>query len=117
MAKRRSASSRRAARTAKSAVRTSAIDYSDLPPLTDAQLASMRRIGRPRLPAIEKREMIAIRVDPQVLLRFKEAAKMMNVGYQTLINDVLAKHGPRLRKASRARDAEPAASDHRRALR
>ena len=115
MARRRSASSPRAVRTAKSAKRTPPIDYSDLPPLTDTQLASMRRVGRPRLPAIEKREMIAIRLDPQVLLRFKEAAKVMNVGCQTLINDVLAKHGPRPRKAGRAREPEPAASpDHRR---
>jgi hypothetical protein len=62
--------------------------------------------------------MIAIRLDPPVLLRFKEAAKVRNVGYQTLINDVLAKYGPRRRKASRARDAEPAPSpDHRRTQR
>jgi len=39
--------------------------------------------------------MIAIRLDPEVLARFKAAAKRRNVGYQTLINDVLAEHAPR----------------------
>jgi uncharacterized protein (DUF4415 family) len=70
------------------------IDYSDIPNSTDEQLASMRRVGRPRLSPIGKREMIAIRLDPHVLLRFKSEAKRLNVGYQTLINDVLAEHAP-----------------------
>jgi len=39
--------------------------------------------------------MIAIRLDPDVLVRFKKAAKRLNVGYQTLINNVLAEHAPR----------------------
>jgi uncharacterized protein (DUF4415 family) len=117
MAKRRSASSRRGGRTAKSAARTPAIDYSDLPPLSDEQLASMRRVGRPRLPVIEVREMISIRLDPQVLRQFKDAAKVKNVGYQTLINEVLAAHVPRpraARKRRRARDVTPNVADHRR---
>jgi uncharacterized protein (DUF4415 family) len=95
MTKRRSASSARGARTAKSGKRTPPIDYSDIPASTDEQLASMRRVGRPRLSAAGAREMIAIRLDPQVLARFKAAAKRRNIGYQTLINDVLAEHAPR----------------------
>jgi len=114
MAKRRSASSRRGGRTAKSAGRTPAIDYSDLPPLSDEQLASMRRVGRPRLPVIEKRELISIRVDPQVLGQFKDAAKVMHVGYQTLINEVLAEHAPRPRARRKTSRAELAPADHRR---
>jgi uncharacterized protein (DUF4415 family) len=66
-----------------------------MPELSDDQLASMRRVGRPRLSAAGAREMIAIRLDPEVLARFKAAAKRRNVGYQTLINDVLAEHLPR----------------------
>jgi len=42
------------------------IDYSDIPPLSDDQLASMRRIGRPPL-GDEPRQLIAIRLDPKVL--------------------------------------------------
>jgi uncharacterized protein (DUF4415 family) len=63
--------------------------------LSTAQLASMRKVGRPRLSAAGAREMIAIRVDPEVLARFKAVAKRRNVGYQSLINDVLAEHAPR----------------------
>ena len=80
-------------RTAKR--RTRPIDYSDIPASTDEQLASMRRLGRPRLSAAGAREMIAIRVDPEVLAGFKAAAKRRNVGYQTLMNEVLAKHAPK----------------------
>jgi uncharacterized protein (DUF4415 family) len=108
MAKRRSASSARAARTAKSGKRTPRIDYSDIPASSDEQLASMRRVGRPRLSPAGIREMIAIRLDPNVLLSFKEEAKRLNVGYQTLINDVLAEHarGPKARVRVTA-DREP----------
>jgi uncharacterized protein (DUF4415 family) len=99
MAKKRSASSARAARTAPSARRTSRwskpIDYSDIPASTPEQLASMRRMGRPRLSAAGARQMIAIRLDPTVIERFRKAAKLRGVGYQTLINDVLARHAPK----------------------
>lgn len=54
----------------------------------------MRRVGRPRLSAAGARQIIAIRLDPQVLAQFKKAAKRRNVGYQTLINDVLAANAP-----------------------
>jgi uncharacterized protein (DUF4415 family) len=55
----------------------------------------MKRIGRPRLSAAGAREMIAIRLDPTVIEGFRKAAKQRGVGYQTLINEVLAKHIPK----------------------
>lgn len=51
----------------------------------------MRRVGRPSL-GTSARQLIAIRLDPDVLKRFRAEAKRRNVGYQTLINRVLAKH-------------------------
>ena len=42
------------------------IDYSDIPALSDKQLASMRRVGRPPL-GEEPRQLIAIRLDAGVL--------------------------------------------------
>jgi uncharacterized protein (DUF4415 family) len=36
--------------------------------------------------------LIAIRVDPDVLDRFREEARRRRVGYQTLINEVLGQH-------------------------
>jgi uncharacterized protein (DUF4415 family) len=51
----------------------------------------MRRVGRPPLGS-ERRRLIAIRVDPRVLESFRKEARRRRVGYQTLINEVLAEH-------------------------
>jgi len=51
----------------------------------------MRRVGRPPLGG-EPRQLIAIRVDPGVLAQFRKEARRRRVGYQTLINEVLARH-------------------------
>ncbi len=51
----------------------------------------MRRVGRPPLGS-EPRQLIAIRVDPRVLARFRAEARRRRVGYQTLINEVLAQY-------------------------
>jgi uncharacterized protein (DUF4415 family) len=65
------------------------IDYSDIPPLSDRQLASMRRVGRPPL-GDERRQLIAIRLDAAVLRWLKSVAAKRRVPYQSLINDLLA---------------------------
>jgi uncharacterized protein (DUF4415 family) len=65
------------------------IDYSDIPPLSDGQLASMRRVGRPPL-GDEPRQLIAIRLDPKVLRWLRAVAAKRQVPYQSLINDMLA---------------------------
>ena len=70
------------------------IDFSDIPELSHAQLGGMRRAGRPPLGEYA-RHLIAIRVDPQVLAEVKKEAKRRDVGYQTLINEILAKHAKR----------------------
>jgi len=49
----------------------------------------MHRVGRPPLGDAARR-MIAIRVDADVLDGFRKEAKRRNVGYQTLMNQVLA---------------------------
>lgn len=90
----RSASSARVGRAGKSARHTTRqhkIDFSDIPNSTPAQLRSMRRVGRPPLGA-QARQLIAIRVDPHVLEELRSEAKRRRVGYQTLINEVLARH-------------------------
>jgi uncharacterized protein (DUF4415 family) len=46
-------------------------------------------VGRPPL-GDEPRQLIAIRVDPGVLDQFRKEARRRRVGYQTLINEVLA---------------------------
>jgi uncharacterized protein (DUF4415 family) len=51
----------------------------------------MRRVGRPPI-GQEPRQLIAIRLDPSVLESFRQEARRREVGYQTLINEVLAAH-------------------------
>ena len=88
----RSASSARDARAGVSARRTPRkIDFSDIPEASSAQLGAMRRVGRPPI-GDAPRQLIAIRVDAGVLEQFRKAARRQGVWYQTLINDVLAKH-------------------------
>ena len=88
----RSASSVPGARAAASVKRTGRrIDFSDIPDSSPAQLKAMRRVGRPPL-GDRTRQLIAIRLDPEVLDQFRKEARRRRVGYQTLINEVLAEH-------------------------
>lgn len=88
----RSASSARGARAAASARRTSRkIDFCDISDSSPEQLRAMRRVGRPPL-GDEPRQLIAIRVNPTVLDQFRKEARRRRIGYQTLINEVLAQH-------------------------
>jgi uncharacterized protein (DUF4415 family) len=74
------------------------IDFSDIPEASPAQLRAMRRVGRPPL-GTEARRLIAIRIDSQVLDAVRREAKRRGLGYQSLINDLLAKHVERVRSA------------------
>jgi len=97
----RSASSARAGRAAKSGRpmrRRRGIDFSDIPAVSPAQRRAMRRVGRPPLGA-EARRLIAIRIDPQVLDAVRREAKRRGLGYQSLINNLLAKYVGRARSA------------------
>ena len=90
--RKRSDLSGRGGRAAVSARRTRRkIDFSDIPESSAEQLKVMRRVGRPPL-GDEPRQLIAIRVDPGVLEQFRKEARRRRVGYQTLINEVLAAH-------------------------
>ena len=88
---RKCVSSARGARAGASAGRMRRrIDLSDIPEASPDQLGAMRRVGRPPL-GDTPRQLIAIRVDPGVLEQFRKEARR-RVGYQTLINEVLAQH-------------------------
>ncbi len=90
--RKRSASSARGVRAAANVRRTKKqIDFSDIPESTPEQLKAMRRVGRPPL-GDEPRRLIAIRLDPGVLEQLRAEARRRRVGYQTLINEVLAEH-------------------------
>ena len=89
----RSESSARGERVGGKERRTRArkIDCSDIPEASTEQLRAMRRVGRPPI-GEQARQLIAIRLDPRVIDEFRKEAKRRNLGYQTLINEVLAKH-------------------------
>jgi len=64
----------------------SAIDYSDIPPLTDEQLSQMKPchlVNREMWKPMKK--TVSIRLDADILEAFKSTGK----GYQTRINDAL----------------------------
>jgi len=91
----------RAARAGKSGRpmrRRPRINFSDIPEASPAELRAMRRVGRPPLGA-EARRLIAIRIDPQVLDAVRREAKRRGLGYQSLINNLLARHVGRVRSA------------------
>src|SRR5262245_1618098 len=88
----KSASSAHAGRAGGNVRRTPRkIDFSDTPELSPAQLKAMRRVGRPPI-GDDARRLIAIRVDANVLSEFRREARRRGIGYQTLINEVLAGH-------------------------
>jgi uncharacterized protein (DUF4415 family) len=79
-------------------MRRRGINFSDIPEASPAQLRAMRRVGRPPL-GVAARRLIAIRIDPQVLGAVRREAKQRGLGYQSLINELLAKYGGRRRGA------------------
>ena len=88
----RSAPSARGKRVVASAQRTRRkIDFSDIPEVSAAQLSAMKRVGRPPI-GDQARQLIAIRLDSGVLDVLRKEADRRKVGYQTWINEVLAKH-------------------------
>ncbi len=91
MPEKRSASSVRARRVARSAERISdqQIDFSDVPESTDAELRRARRVGRPRTG--RAKQLIAIRISPGLLAQLRRLAAEQDKPYQTLIHELLEK--------------------------
>lgn len=97
MKKRRGLSARdaRAVKSEKS-MRPKKVNYSDIPELSDRQLSSMRRVGRPTV-GDEPRKLIAIRLDAKVLGWLRKTAEKKGLPYQSPVNEILASE---MRKAS-----------------
>jgi len=66
-----------------------ALDFSDIPESTDEELSRARRVGRPK--SLNPKQLIAIRIDPGLLLRLRRAALRQGKPYQTFIHDILEK--------------------------
>ncbi len=93
MAKKYSGSSVQGRQAKKSArpTRDREIDFSDIPELSDKQLTSMKRMGRPLL-GTATRKLISVRIDPGVLTLLRTEAQKRGTGYQSLMNEILSKH-------------------------
>ena len=91
MTKKRSASLARVARARRNEKHTSAeaIDFSDIPESTDAELRVARRVGRPRTG--NAKQLIALRISPKLLAQLRRLAAKQDKPYQTLIHDLLEK--------------------------
>lgn len=69
------------------------IDFSDAPKLSAAQLKKFKRVGPGRPPfGPVARKLISIKVAPEVLESLKEEAQDRQIGYQTLIHEILEDH-------------------------
>ena len=74
------------------AMRDEAIDYSDIPPLTDEQLAAMKPLPEV-ISGVARKVRITIRLDANVVGWFKDQVKAAGGGsYQPLINAALREH-------------------------
>jgi len=69
------------------------INYSDISPLTDAQLASMKPLSEVLPRAVHNKIRITIRLDADTVRWFKEQVQQAGGGsYQNFINDALRDH-------------------------
>ena len=89
--KKSTGSSARGARAGKNekGMKSKKINFSDIPELSDKQLSSMSRVGRPTV-GDEPRKLIAIRLDAKVLGWLRKTAEKKGLPYQSLVNEILA---------------------------
>jgi uncharacterized protein (DUF4415 family) len=76
------------AKSTRSKVKKSKIDYSDIPALSDVDLKKFKRVGRP-LVGESPRQAVSVRIETEVLSKLKLKAHKEGIGYQSLINKIL----------------------------
>lgn len=89
MAKKRSASSVQGRHPRKNVkhIPDSEIDFSDIPELDQDDLSKARRVGRPK--SDSPKQLIAMRIAPDLLLSLRKLAKRRKKPYQTLMHELL----------------------------
>ncbi len=65
----------------------SKLDFSDIPELTEEELKGGRRVGRPK--SDKTKQLIAVRLDPELLGKLRELAAKQDKPYQTLMHELL----------------------------
>ncbi len=76
----------------------SKIDFSDIPELQADQLSRAPRVGRPPRGESAK-QLIALRVDPELLRQLRAVASSRGVPYQTFIHRILERSMARIDSA------------------
>ena len=65
----------------------SKIDFSDIREMSDEELSRGRRVGRPRKD--HAKQLIAVRLDPELLAKLRRLAAKRKKPYQTLLHELL----------------------------
>ena len=65
----------------------SELDFSDMPEMSDEELSSGRRVGRPK--SDYAKQLIALRIDPRLLTKLRKLADKKHKPYQTLLHELL----------------------------
>jgi uncharacterized protein (DUF4415 family) len=96
MARKRFGSSARHRRAAKNAghIPNRKVDFSDIPESSDEELKRARRVGRPK--SGNAKQLIAIRIRPQLLAQLRRLAARQEKPYQTLIHELLERAAKRV---------------------
>ena len=89
MAKKRSVSSARGERlkTKEKSASDEGLDFTDLPKLTASQLKRAKKVGRPK--SEKPKQLIAVRISPDLLNALRIMAKKRKRPYQTLMHELL----------------------------
>jgi uncharacterized protein (DUF4415 family) len=91
MTKKRSGSSAQGKHRAKNVkhMPDSKIDFSDVPELSEDELSTARKVGRPK--SGSAKQLIAVRIAPDLLTNLRKLAKRRKKPYQTLMHELLEK--------------------------
>jgi predicted DNA binding CopG/RHH family protein len=91
MAKKQSVSSAQDLRAKKNAkhISDNKIDFSDVPESTNEELKTARRVGRPS--SGNAKQLIALRLSPELLKKLRKMAERAGKPYQTYIHEMLEK--------------------------
>jgi uncharacterized protein (DUF4415 family) len=85
------AQKRRLVRMTDAEITTAAESDPDNPPLNESELARLRRVGRPPLPAQDRKTSLTLRLKPAVIESFKAGGP----GWQTRMGEVLERAAAR----------------------
>lgn len=80
------------------------IDYSDIPPSTEEELAAMRPLREVFPELVQQKQRVTLELDTEVVQWFKQSSRPPSRGgYHALINAALREHMTRQRRPAASR--------------